>query len=148
MSGAPSVLLTHSCTKAYEMAAISCDLSPSGEAIMPFYVFVLKAKAVVLRGAVPVFLNIDPMTPNIDLLAAEATVEPNTRTTLVVYYVGSQRIWIDWRPSWKCMIYGLWKMVHNRLYRYTRAARVAALGIWSASVFMRRRMHFLARADR
>jgi len=51
-------LLTHSATAALEMMAILCDLKQGDEVIMPSYTFVSTANAVVLRGAVPVFVDI------------------------------------------------------------------------------------------
>ena len=56
--GARDVLLTHSCTAALEMAAILADLEPGDEVIMPSYTFTSTATAVVLRGAIPVFVDI------------------------------------------------------------------------------------------
>jgi dTDP-4-amino-4,6-dideoxygalactose transaminase len=88
MSGAGTALLTHSCTAALEMAAILCDLLPGDEVIMPSYTFVSTANAVVLRGAIPVFVDIDPTTLNIDPVAAEAAITPNTRAIFVVHYAG------------------------------------------------------------
>ena len=58
-------LLTHSCTAALEMAAILCDIQPGYEVILPSYTFVSTANAFVLRGAVPVFVDIRPDTLNL-----------------------------------------------------------------------------------
>ena len=55
---APRALLTHSCTAALEMAAILADVGPGDEVIMPSFTFVSTANAFVLRGAVPVFVDI------------------------------------------------------------------------------------------
>ena len=63
---APKALLTHSCTAALEMAALLFDLQPGDEVIMPSFTFVSTANAVVLRGAVPVFVDIRPDTLNLD----------------------------------------------------------------------------------
>lgn len=87
--GAHRALLTHSCTAALEMAAILCDLKPGDEVIMPSFTFVSTANAVVLRGAVPVFVDIDPETLNIDPSAVEAAITPQTRAIFVVHYAGA-----------------------------------------------------------
>ena len=87
--GAPRALLTHSCTAALEMAAILCGLKPGDEVIMPSFTFVSTANAVVLRGAVPVFVDIDPETLNIDPAAVESAVTPRTRAIFVVHYAGT-----------------------------------------------------------
>ena len=62
----PYSLLTHSCTAALEMAAILCDIKEGDEVIMPSYTFVSTANAFVLRGGIPVFVDINPETLNID----------------------------------------------------------------------------------
>lgn len=86
--GASKVLLTHSCTAALEMAAILCDLEPGDEVIMPSFTFVSTANAVVLRRAVPVFVDINPLTLNIDPAAIEPAITARTRAIFVVHYAG------------------------------------------------------------
>ena len=88
LTGSEKVLLTHSCTAALEMAAILCDLGPGDEVIMPSFTFVSTANAVALRGAVPVFVEIDERTLNIDPAAAEAAVTPATKAIFPVHYAG------------------------------------------------------------
>lgn len=88
LAGTDTALLTHSCTAALEMAAILCDLAPGDEVIMPSYTFVSTANAVALRGAVPVFVDIDPDTLNIDPERAAAAVTPRTRAIFAVHYAG------------------------------------------------------------
>jgi dTDP-4-amino-4,6-dideoxygalactose transaminase len=61
-----SLLLTNSCTAALEMAAILAEFGPGDEVIMPSFTFVSTANAVVLRGAIPVFVDIRSDTQNID----------------------------------------------------------------------------------
>ncbi len=86
--GAPKALLTHSCTGALEMAAILCGLEPGDEVIMPSFTFVSTANAVVLRGAIPVFVDIREDTLNIDETLIEAAITPKTRAIFVVHYAG------------------------------------------------------------
>jgi dTDP-4-amino-4,6-dideoxygalactose transaminase len=87
-TGARKALLTHSCTAALEMAAILLDLAPGDEVIMPSFTFVSTANAFVLRGAVPVFVDIRPDTLNIDESLIEAAITPRTRAICVVHYAG------------------------------------------------------------
>jgi dTDP-4-amino-4,6-dideoxygalactose transaminase len=87
-TGARRALLTHSCTAALEMAAILADIQPGAEVIMPSYTFVSTANAFVLRGAVPVFVDIRPDTLNIDETLIEAAITPRTRAIVVVHYAG------------------------------------------------------------
>ncbi len=88
MTGARRALLTHSCTAALEMAALLLDLQPGDEVIMPSFTFVSTANAFVLRGAIPVFVDIRPDTLNIDERLIEAAITPRTRAICVVHYAG------------------------------------------------------------
>lgn len=81
-------LLTHSCTAALEMAALLLELKPGDEVIMPSYTFVSTANAFVLRGAVPVFVDIRADTLNIDESLIEDAITPRTRAICVVHYAG------------------------------------------------------------
>jgi dTDP-4-amino-4,6-dideoxygalactose transaminase len=86
--GTRKALLTHSCTAALEMAALLLDLAPGDEVIMPSFTFVSTANAFVLRGAVPVFVDIRPDTLNIDEDLIEAAITARTRAICVVHYAG------------------------------------------------------------
>lgn len=81
-------LLTHSCTAALEMAAILADIEPGDEVIMPSYTFVSTANAFVLRGGVPVFVDIRPDTLNIDETLIEAAITAKTKAIVPVHYAG------------------------------------------------------------
>ncbi len=86
--GGTKALLTHSCTAALEMAAILADIQPGDEVIMPSYTFVSTANAFVLRGGVPVFVDIREDTLNIDETLIEAAITPRTRAIVPVHYAG------------------------------------------------------------
>lgn len=86
--GCHRALLTHSGTAALEMAAILAGISPGDEIIMPSFTFVSTANAFVLRGGVPVFVDIRPDTLNIDESKIEAAITPKTRAIVVVHYAG------------------------------------------------------------
>jgi dTDP-4-amino-4,6-dideoxygalactose transaminase len=80
--------LTHSCTAALEMAALLLDIRPGDEVIMPSYTFVSTANAFVLRGGVPVFVDIRRDTLNIDETLIEAAITARTRAIVPVHYAG------------------------------------------------------------
>ena len=86
--GCARALLTHSCTGALEMSAILAQVEPGDEVIMPSFTFVSTANAFVLRGGVPVFVDIRADTLNIDESRIEAAVTPRTRAILPVHYAG------------------------------------------------------------
>src|SRR5690349_3249804 len=86
--GTAKALLTHSCTAALEMAAILADIGPGDEVIMPSYTFVSTANAFVLRGGVPVFVDIRYDTLNLDERLVEEAITPRTRAIVPVHYAG------------------------------------------------------------
>lgn len=81
-------LLTHSCTAALEMAALLLDIQPGDEIIMPSYTFVSTANAFVLRGGIPVFIDIREDTLNLDEKLLEAAITSRTRAIVPVHYAG------------------------------------------------------------
>jgi dTDP-4-amino-4,6-dideoxygalactose transaminase len=66
-TGCQKALLTHSCTAALEMAAILADIQPGDQVILPSYTFVSTANAFVLRGGIPVFVDIRPERQSLPL---------------------------------------------------------------------------------
>jgi dTDP-4-amino-4,6-dideoxygalactose transaminase len=87
-TGCSRGLLTHSCTAALEMAALLLDIQPGDEIIMPSYTFVSTANAFVLRGGVPVFVDIRESTLNLDERLIESAITPRTRAIVPVHYAG------------------------------------------------------------
>jgi len=86
--GSQKALLTHSCTAALEISAMLADIRAGDEVIMPSYTFVSTANAFVLRGAVPVFVDVRPDTQNIDETKIEAAITERTRAIVPVHYAG------------------------------------------------------------
>ncbi len=82
------VLITHSCTAALEMAAILANIQPGDEIIMPSYTFVSTANAFVLRGGIPVFVDIREDTLNIDETLIEEAITSRTKAVVPVHYAG------------------------------------------------------------
>jgi dTDP-4-amino-4,6-dideoxygalactose transaminase len=87
-TGCAKALLTHSCTAALEMSALLLDIQPGDEVIMPSYTFVSTANAFVLRGGVPVFVDIREDTLNLDERLIESAITPRTRAIVPVHYAG------------------------------------------------------------
>jgi len=84
----PKTLLTHSCTAALEMTALLIDIKPGDEVILPSYTFVSTVNAFVLRGAIPVFVDIRPDTKNINEIRIEESISNKTKAIIVVHYAG------------------------------------------------------------
>lgn len=86
--GCSKALLTHSCTAALEMAALLLDIEPGDEIIMPSFTFVSTANAFVLRGGVPVFVDIREDTLNLDERLIESAITGRTKAIVPVHYAG------------------------------------------------------------
>jgi dTDP-4-amino-4,6-dideoxygalactose transaminase len=87
-TGCTKALLTHSCTSALDLAALLLDIKSGDEIILPSYTFVSTANAFVLRGAIPVFVDIREDTLNLNEQLIEAAVTPRTRAIVPVHYAG------------------------------------------------------------
>ncbi len=87
-TGCAKALLTHSCTSALDLAALLLDIKSGDEVILPSFTFVSTANAFVLRGAVPVFVDIREDTLNLDERLIEAAITPRTRAIVPVHYAG------------------------------------------------------------
>jgi dTDP-4-amino-4,6-dideoxygalactose transaminase len=88
MCASSRALLTHSCTAALEMAATLADIRGGDEVIMPSYTFVSTANAFVMRGAVPVFVDIRSDTLNLNETLLEAAITSRTKAIVPVHYAG------------------------------------------------------------
>lgn len=88
ITSAGKVLLTTSCTGALEMAAILAGIGQGDEVIMPSYTFVSTANAFVLRGATPVFVDIDEATFNLNPVNVEKAITGKTKAIVPVHYAG------------------------------------------------------------
>lgn len=87
--GVRRALLTTSCTHALEMAALILDIQPGDEVILPSFTFVSTANAFVLRGAVPVFVDIRKDTLNLDEKLLEDAITSRTKAIVPVHYAGA-----------------------------------------------------------
>jgi dTDP-4-amino-4,6-dideoxygalactose transaminase len=87
-TGCSAALLVNSGTAALEMSALLAEVEPGDEVIMPSYTFVSTATAFVLRGAVPVFVDIRADTMNLDESLIEAAITSRTRCIVPVHYGG------------------------------------------------------------
>lgn len=86
--GIAKALLTTSCTHALEMAALLLEIAPGDEVIVPSFTFASTINAFVLRGAVPVFIDIRADTLNLDETRLEALITPRTKAIVAVHYAG------------------------------------------------------------
>jgi len=84
----PNALLTTSCTQSLELSSLLLDLKPGDEVIMPAFNFTSQAIAVANFGAIPVFVDINRKTKNIDFKKIGSAISLKTRAISVVNYAG------------------------------------------------------------
>ncbi len=85
--GAHAICLTNG-TAALEVALRAVGVGPGDEVIVPPYTFIATASAVAMIGAVPVFVDVEPGTLNIDPGRIEAAVTDRTRAVIPVHIGG------------------------------------------------------------
>ncbi|MEO6573316.1 MAG: dTDP-4-amino-4,6-dideoxygalactose transaminase [Polyangiaceae bacterium] len=86
--GAPRTLLVTSCTHALEMAALLLDVRPGDEVIVPSFTFVSTVNAFVLRGAKPIFADVDRRTLGLDPAHVASLLSSRTKVVVPVHYAG------------------------------------------------------------
>lgn len=73
---------------ALRLALIACGVRPGDEVIVPPYTFIATASIVLEANCVPVFVDIDPETYNIDPKAIEKAITPRTKAIIPVHFAG------------------------------------------------------------
>jgi dTDP-4-amino-4,6-dideoxygalactose transaminase len=86
--GAKHCLMTNSGTAALHMAVEAAQVGPGDEVILPSFTFLATALAVLHNNAVPVFVDIDPDTFNIDPSKIKAKITPRTKAVIAVHLHG------------------------------------------------------------
>ncbi len=73
---------------ALRLALIASGVRPGDEVIVPPYTFIATASIVIEANCVPVFVDIDPATYNLDPSRIEAAITPATRAIIPVHFAG------------------------------------------------------------
>lgn len=73
---------------ALRLALIACGVRPGDEVIIPPYTFIATASIVAEANCVPVFVDIDPETYNLDSVAVEKAITPRTKAIIPVHFAG------------------------------------------------------------
>src|SRR5262245_47662801 len=86
--GAPHACAVSNCTTALHLALIAVGVRPGDEVVTVSHSFIATANAVAYCGAKPVFVDIDPLTYNMDPALLEAAISPRTRAVMCVHQMG------------------------------------------------------------
>lgn len=84
----PHACAVSSCTTALHLALLALGVRPGDEVITVSHSFIASANAIRYCGAVPVFVDVEPATGNIDPARIEAAISPVTRAILCVHQLG------------------------------------------------------------
>ncbi len=87
-TGAPHCVAVASGTEALLIALMAIGLQPGDEVITTPFTFAATAEMIVLLGGVPVYVDIEPDTCNIDASLIEASITPRTRAIMPVSLYG------------------------------------------------------------
>jgi dTDP-4-amino-4,6-dideoxygalactose transaminase len=86
--GAPHACAVSNCTTALHLALHALGVGPGDEVVTVSHSFIATANVARYCGAVPVFVDIDPRTYNIDPALIEAAITPRTRAIMPVHQMG------------------------------------------------------------
>jgi perosamine synthetase len=86
--GTQYAIATSSCSTALHLALLLHGIGPGDEVIVPSFTFIATANAVVYAGGTPVFVDIDPITYNIDPGAVDRAITPRTKAIMPVHQLG------------------------------------------------------------
>ncbi|MCA1760902.1 MAG: DegT/DnrJ/EryC1/StrS family aminotransferase [Bacteroidales bacterium] len=75
-------------TDALQIAFMALDLQPGDEVIVPAFTYVATAEAIALLKLIPVMVDVDPDTFNIDSNAIEKAITPKTKAIVPVHLYG------------------------------------------------------------
>ncbi len=81
-------LATTSCTAALHLSVLSLNVEPEDEVIVPAFTWITSANAAEYVGAKAVFVDIDPLTYNLDATKLESAISSKTRAIIVVHLFG------------------------------------------------------------
>jgi perosamine synthetase len=86
--GAAEAVAVSSCTTALHLALVAAGVKPGDEVLCPSLSFIATANAIVYAGATPIFVDIDPVTFNLDPDCIEAAMTAKTTAIMVVHQIG------------------------------------------------------------
>ncbi len=86
--GAAHAVALNSCTAALHLSMIAAGVGPGDEVITSALTFCATANAVIHAGGVPVIVDVDPLTMNLDPSLVADRITPRTKALLPVHFAG------------------------------------------------------------
>jgi len=86
--GASHAVAVSNCTTALHLALLAAGVSPGDEVITVSHSYIATANSIAYCGAIPIFVDIEPETYNIDVSKIEAAITPKSRAILCVHQMG------------------------------------------------------------
>jgi perosamine synthetase len=86
--GAAHAIAVSSCTTGLHLALVAAGVKPGDEVLCPSLSFVATANAIRYARATPIFVDVDPVTYNLDPVCIEAAITPRTTAILIVHQIG------------------------------------------------------------
>ena len=121
-------------TEALHLALAACGVGPGDEVITVPNTYIATVFAISYVGATPVFVDVDPVTFNIDVSQIESRITPHTKAVLPVHLYGHM---VDMDPLLEiARQHNLWVIedaahAHGALYRGQRAGSLGHVGCFS-----------------
>jgi perosamine synthetase len=81
-------LAVSNCTTALHLALVACGVGAGDEVIVPAFTWVSTANAVMYCNATPVFIDVDPMTFNLDVQQIKDKITSKTKAIIPVHLFG------------------------------------------------------------
>lgn len=121
-------------TEALHLALAACGIGPGDEVITVPNTYIATVFAISYVGATPVFVDVDPLTFNMDVSQVERKITPRTKALLPVHLYGHP---VDMDPLNEiAQKYGLWVIedaahAHGALYKGRKAGSLGHIGCFS-----------------
>lgn len=111
-------------TVALELALWALGIGPGDEVVVPSRTFVASATCVVMRGATPVFADVDPTSQTLTADSVAAVLTPRTRAIIAVHLAG-----------WPCDMDSITELARKRaLYVIEDCAQAHGAAYWGRRV--------------
>ena len=93
LTGSPFTVAVNSGTAALDTALKLLHVQAGDEILVPAFAYIASVNCILYQGAIPVFVDIDPITFNIDVEDAEQKISKKTKGIIALDYAGHSANW-------------------------------------------------------